>query len=166
MKDIAPWFKRYLISLVLLKTDNWWALLHWTHFAGTSRVGDKEWVCDFPEGKRICTLQGDTISSTHKSNPQLCKGIGADCVSQKMRFPLDDCASKLCSGYSWNWYLLMSLFKFLIREPRIWRRGRWCYDDHLFYFYSFYYQAFLSMPSIHFIWFCVMFKICISFIFN
>ncbi|CAL5442760.1 unnamed protein product [Camellia sinensis] len=47
---------------------------------GTSCMGDKERVCDFPEGKRICTLQGDTISATHQSDTQLCKGVGADSV--------------------------------------------------------------------------------------
>ena len=43
-------------------------------------MGDKEWVCDLPKGKRICTLQGDTVSATHQSDPQLCKGVRADSV--------------------------------------------------------------------------------------
>ncbi|CAL5360278.1 unnamed protein product [Camellia sinensis] len=50
----------------------------------TSRVGDKEWVCDFPKGKRICTLQGHTISATHQSDTQLCKGVGAGSVKDML----------------------------------------------------------------------------------
>lgn len=43
-------------------------------------MGDKEWVCDFPEGKGICTLQGDTISAAYNSGSQLCQGVGTDCL--------------------------------------------------------------------------------------
>ncbi|KAL7189131.1 hypothetical protein ACSBR1_038907 [Camellia fascicularis] len=44
----------------------------------------KERVCDFPKGKRIFTLQGDTISATHQSDTQLCKGVGADSVKDML----------------------------------------------------------------------------------
>lgn len=43
-------------------------------------MGDQKWVCDFPEGKRICALQGDTISSAYNSNTKLCTGVGTDCL--------------------------------------------------------------------------------------
>jgi hypothetical protein len=45
-------------------------------------VGDKEWFCIFPEGKRLCTLQGNTFSAAHQPDTQLRKRVGADCVKE------------------------------------------------------------------------------------
>lgn len=43
-------------------------------------MGDKGWICIFPEGERICTMQGDTIFAAHQPDTQLCKRVGANCV--------------------------------------------------------------------------------------
>jgi len=50
--------------------------------AGAYWVGDKEWLCIIPEGKRLCTLQGNTFSATDQPDTQLRKRVGADCVKE------------------------------------------------------------------------------------
>lgn len=43
-------------------------------------MGDKEWVCVFPKSEGICTVQGDPVVAADQPDPQLCKGVGANCV--------------------------------------------------------------------------------------
>lgn len=51
---------------------------------GSPRVGDKEWSSNFPEGKRMCPLQGNTIPTTYQPDSELCKRVGANCVELKL----------------------------------------------------------------------------------
>ena len=50
-------------------------------------MGDKERACDFPKGKRVSTLQGDTVSSTHQSDTKVCEGVGANSVKDMLHPP-------------------------------------------------------------------------------
>ncbi|GMQ05762.1 hypothetical protein CsSME_00050655 [Camellia sinensis var. sinensis] len=42
-------------------------------------------TCNLPEHPEIDTLQGDTISATHQSDTQLCKGVGVDSEDKKFK---------------------------------------------------------------------------------
>lgn len=72
--------------------------------AGASWVGDNEWRRIFPEGERICTMQGNTISSTYQPNTQLRKRVGANCMNHQASsfswFSSADFTHAKVSGYS------------------------------------------------------------------
>lgn len=91
--------------------------------AGASRVGDNERRCIFPEGKRICTLQGNSFSSTYQPNTQLRERARADCMNQEASsfswFSSADLQHAKVYGYP-SPILLWSLWDCSIRNYYFW----------------------------------------------